>query len=62
MKKHESWKNLENYRKGKEPLRHAVVQHPEESEKSIFDYVKGKVKRRFWVKPYEKWRREINNK
>ena len=60
-KKHqeESWKNVEDYRKGKAQLKHAVVQHPEEDPKtSIFDYVKKNIDRKLWVIPYEKFKRK----
>jgi len=45
--------NYKNYRAGKEPLKNAVLQHPEGSE--VYDYVKGKVQRNFWVIPFAKW-------
>lgn len=43
-----SWNNVKNWAKGKERLKNAILQHPEEenSEKSIFNYVKGKVEKR----------------
>lgn len=60
--KPESWKNLENYRKGKEPLRHSVMQHPEEDPAtSIFDYVKKNINRKLWVIPYSKFKRKGGN-
>lgn len=56
--KPESWKNVENYRKGKEQLKNAVLQHPEESEQtSIYDFVKKNINRKLWVIPYSKFKR-----
>ena len=53
-----SWKNVENYRKGKEPLENAVLQHPDENPKtSIYDYVKKNIKRKLWVIPYDKFKK-----
>jgi hypothetical protein len=58
MKKPESWKNVEKYRKGKEPLRNAVVQHPEDDPKtSIYDFVKKNIRRDLWVIPYDRLKR-----
>lgn len=57
--KPESWKNAENYRKGKEQLKNAVLQHPEESEKtSIYDFVKKNIDRKLWVIPYSQFKRK----
>ena len=47
--KPESWKNLENYRQGKEQLKHAIVSHPEESKNSIESYIRQNINRTFWV-------------
>lgn len=49
----DSNKNVANYRKGKEPLKNAVMQHPDGNE--IHDYVKGKIERNFWVIPFKDW-------
>lgn len=55
-KKQESWKNQEQYRKGKSKLKHAVLQHPDDDPKtSIFDYLKRNTKRNLWVIPYERF-------
>ncbi len=53
--KHKDWKNLENYRKGKEKLENAVLQHPEEGKtgNSVYDFMKGEVRRNMWTIPYE---------
>ena len=48
-----TFKNLENYRKGKEPLKNAVLQHPEGND--VYDYLKKNVNRDFWVTPLSKW-------
>ena len=58
MKKSESWKNVEKYRKGKAALKNAVLQHPEENSKtSIYDFVKKNISRKLWVIPYERFKR-----
>jgi len=46
-------KNAKNYREGKEPLSNAVLQHPDGS--PVYDYIKGKIERNFWVIPFKKW-------
>lgn len=58
-KKHSSWKNLDDYRKGKSPLENAVMQHPEEGSdgKSVYDFMKGEIKRKLWVIPYHKFKK-----
>lgn len=48
-----TFKNLDNYRKGKEPLKNAVLQHPEGND--VYDYLKKNVNRDFWVTPLSKW-------
>jgi hypothetical protein len=50
-----SFKNLDNYRKGKEPLRNAVLQHP--TGNGVYDYLKKNVNRDFWVTPFSKWQK-----
>lgn len=50
-----TFKNLENYRNGKEPLRNAVLQHPTGND--IYDYIQKKVERNFWVIPFAKWQK-----
>jgi len=63
MSEHESRKNYKKYIQGKEPLKNAMVQHPDENaDTSIYDYLKGKVKRDFWIIPYEKFTKQINKK
>jgi hypothetical protein len=58
-KKHESWKNYEGYRKGKNQLENAMLQHPEEGSdgKSVYDFMKGEVRRKLWVIPYDKFKK-----
>ena len=58
-KKHQDWKNLDDYRKGKSKLENAVLQHPEEGEngKSVYDFMKGEVRRNMWVIPYEQFKK-----
>jgi len=57
-KEHESRKNYKGYLKGKEKLKHAVLQHPEEGPKSIFNFIKDNMNRRFWVIPWKTWHKE----
>jgi hypothetical protein len=60
-KKSESWQNLEDYRKGKEPLENAVVQHPDDDPKtSIYDFLKKSIKRKLWVIPYSRFKKGDN--
>lgn len=46
-------KNLKNYAKGKEPLRNAVLQHPDGND--VYDFLKKNIDRDFWVTPFSKW-------
>jgi len=56
--KDKSWKNVENYRKGKEPLANAVLQHPDEDPKtSIYDFMKKSINRKLWVIPYSQFKK-----
>jgi hypothetical protein len=48
-----SHKNAENHRRGKEPLKNAVLQHPVGNKE--YDYLKGQVNRNFWVIPFNDW-------
>ena len=54
-----TFKNLENYRKGKEPLKNAVLQLPTGND--VYDYLQKNVNRDFWVKPMEKWQKTQKN-
>jgi len=54
-----TFKNLENYRKGKEPLQNAVLQHPTGND--VYDYLKKNVNRDFWVKPLSSWQKAQKN-
>lgn len=47
--------NLKNYRKGKEPLQNAVLQHPTGND--VYDFLKKNVNRDFWVVPFSKWQK-----
>ena len=63
MSEHESRKNYKRYIQGKDQLTNAVIQHPDEDAKtSVYDYMKGNVKRNLWVIPYDRFKREINKK
>ena len=46
-------KNVENWRKGKEPLRNAVMQHPEGND--VYDYLQKNIERNFWVTHFKSW-------
>jgi hypothetical protein len=50
--KQESWKNLSDYRQGKDKLKNAILQHPEESNQpngSMYEFIKKNIKRDLWV-------------
>jgi hypothetical protein len=49
-------KNVENWRKGKEPLRNAVMQHPAGND--VYDYLKKNIERNFWVIPFNSWEKK----
>ncbi len=49
FKKPESWNNLNDYRQGKDKLKNAVMQHPEESKNSMYEFIKKNIKRDLWV-------------
>ena len=46
-------KNVENWRKGKEPLRNAVMQQPEGND--VYDYLQKNIERNFLVTPFKSW-------
>jgi hypothetical protein len=48
-------KNIDNYRKGKEPLRNAVQQHPTGND--VYDFLQKNINRDFWVTPFSKWQK-----
>lgn len=48
--------NYKDYRSGKEPLKNAVLQHPEGSKE--YDYLKREISRDFWVIPFGKWEKK----
>ena len=48
-KQPDSWKNINDYRQGKDKLKNAVLQHPEESQNSMYNFIKKNIKRDFWV-------------
>ena len=49
-------KNIENYRKGKEPLRNAVMQHPAGND--VYDFLQKNVERNFWITPFKEWQKK----
>jgi hypothetical protein len=57
-KKDSSWDNYKGYLKGKEKLKNAVLQHPEESEggNSVYNYMKGQVRRDMWVMGFDQFK------
>jgi hypothetical protein len=54
-----TFKNLENYRKGKEPLKNAVLQHP--TGNGVYDYLQKNINRDFWIKPMDQWQKTQKN-
>lgn len=48
-------KNAEKYRKGQEPLKNAVLQHPTGND--VYDFLKKNVDRDFWVTPFSRWQK-----
>lgn len=57
-KSHDSWKNVDQYRKGKEPLKNAVLQHPEEDPNtSVYDFIKKSTDRKLWLIPYSQFKK-----
>ena len=49
-------KNVNDWRKGKEPLKNAVMQHPAGND--VYDYLKKNVERNFWVIPFSTWEKK----
>jgi hypothetical protein len=47
--KPESWKNLSDYRQGKDKLKNAVMQHPQDNNNSMYEFIKKNIKRDLWV-------------
>lgn len=62
MAKNDSFKNYSNYLGGREPLKNAILQHPEERADSIYDYMKSQIDRRLWIKPYSEWHKDKKSK
>ncbi len=61
MKNHKdkSWENVRKYREGKEQLKNAILQHPDEDPKtSIYDFVKRNTIRKLWVIPFNQFKRK----
>ena len=56
-KKDSSWQNLSDYRSGKDKLKNAIIQHPEESagSDSVYNYMKGEINRSGWVMPFDQY-------
>lgn len=57
-KRDSSWKNLEDYSQGKDRLKNAILQHPEEEpgSGSIYNYMKGETSRSGWIMPFDQYR------
>ena len=57
-KTHPSRKNYKAYLQGKEPLKSGVLQHPDESPNSIFDFMQKETEsnRQTWVVPFDTWK------
>jgi hypothetical protein len=57
--KDKSWENVRKYREGKEQLKNAILQHPDEDPKtSIYDFVKRNTIRKLWVIPFNQFKRK----
>lgn len=59
-KRDSSWKNIENYSKGKERLENAVLQHPDESgdNTSVYNFMKNNVnnkRKEFHILPFKQY-------
>lgn len=52
-----SRQNYRDYIHGKAKLKNAVMLQPDDK---INDYIRKHTKRRFWVKEYESWKRDLN--
>ena len=57
-KKDSSWSNFYNYHKGKEKLKNAVLQHPEEDSgsNSVYNFMKKQTSRSGWVMPFDQYK------
>ena len=53
-------KNYNNYLAGKEPLAHSVLHMGGET--PIHDFITKNIERRFWVLPFEKFKKSQKNK
>lgn len=49
-------KNVQNWMRGKEPLKNAVMQHPAGND--VYDYLKKNIERNFWVTPFKSWEKK----
>mgnify|MGYP000418434655 CR=1 FL=1 len=56
-KKDASWSNFYNYYKGKESLKNAVLQHPEEDagSDSVYNYMKSNTTQTKWIMPFDQY-------
>ncbi len=63
-KRDSSWSNFYNYHKGKEKLKNAVLQHPDENpgDNSVYNYMKKETNRSGWILPFDQYRNMGMNK
>lgn len=56
-KKDSSWSNFYNYGKGKERLKHAILQHPDEDpgSSSVYNFIKSAKTKSKWVMPFDQY-------
>jgi len=56
-KKDSSWKNFYNYHKGKDRLKNAVLQHPDEDpgSNSVYNFMQSSKSKFKWVMPFKQY-------
>ncbi len=56
-KKDSSWSNFYNYSKGKERLKNAILQHPDEDpgSKSVYNFIKSSKTKSKWIMPFDQY-------
>ena len=56
-KQDSSWLNYKNYSKGKERLKHGILQHPDESpdNNSVYNFIKNKINKGRWIMPFNQY-------
>lgn len=56
-RKDSSWSNFYNYSKGKERLKNAILQHPDEDpgSNSVYNFIKSTKTKFKWVMPFNQY-------